>query len=262
MLKKRFELPVLKRLNIQFDIEKLQESYEQFIKEKTWDSLGNEYASLCENHTRLPKMFFKDEELKDIKSICDLNWKETSYKQMSLTDFDESFKLEKQQKNSKWSKRIALKNPKADERWFSKIKQDVPDYLKYVLKTIGNIHRTRFSNLAPKSYVKPHFDYNTDYSIRVHIAIKTNKYCMNGGWDKKGILHKQHIPADGSVWFVNPGVKHFAINDGDTQRVHLIISVDSQKLLMQPSFLQDQIPSARHSLENGNLIQQPKGYKS
>ena len=140
---------------------------------------------------------------------------------------------QKKKKDSKWSNRIALKNPRADERWFSKIKEDVPDYLKYVLKTIGDTHRTRFSNLAPKSFVKPHFDYNTDYSIRFHIAIRTNKYCRNGGWDKKGGLHEQHIPADGSVWFVNPGVKHFAVNDGDTQRVHLIISVDSQKNLTE-----------------------------
>lgn len=39
------------------------------------------------------------------------------------------------------------------------------------------------------------------------------------------------MPADGHVWFVNPGVKHFAVNHGSTERVHLIISADSQSLL-------------------------------
>ncbi|MCZ0932211.1 MAG: aspartyl/asparaginyl beta-hydroxylase domain-containing protein [Oligoflexia bacterium] len=254
MRKKRFDLPVLKKLNLQFDIEKLQQSYEQFIKGKTWDGLGNEYASLCESHTRLPKMFFKDEELKEVKSVCDLNWNNTSYKQLSLTDFDESFKLNmsKKKEDSKWSRRIALRNPKADERWFSKIKEDVPEYFRFVLKTIKNTHRTRFSNLAPKSFIKPHFDYNTDYSIRVHIAIKSNKHCMNGGWDKKGHLHKNHIPADGSVWFVNPGVRHFAINEGDTERVHLIISVDSQRLLNETNFIS--YDTNKKKEEKGNIL--------
>ena len=235
MKKKRYDLPVLQKLNIQFDIEKLQKSYSQYIKGKTWNSLGGEYASLCEKHTKLPKMFFKKEELKKVESVCDLNWENVSYKQLSLTDFDENFKLNTS--NSKWGNRIALRDPKADERWFSKIKEDTPDYFQYVLKTIGNTHRTRFASLAPKSSVKPHFDYNTDYSIRVHVAIKSNEYCINGGWDKNGNLHKQHIPTDGSVWFVNPGVKHFAVNNGNTERVHLIISVDSQRLLNEINFI-------------------------
>lgn len=257
MIKKRFELPVLKKLNLKFDIKKLQESYDEFVKGKTWDGLGNEYASLCESHTRLPKMFFKEEELKKINSVCDLNWEKSSYKQLSLTDFDENFKIENtnQQKGSKWNKRIALKNPKADERWFSKIKDDVPNYLRFVLKTIGNTHRVRFSNLGPKSFIKPHFDYNTDYSIRVHIAIKSNKHCFNGGWDKKGILHKQNIPIDGSLWFVNPGVKHFAVNDGDTERVHLIVSVDSQQLLNETNLITKTVFSKKL---NSHLYQEQK----
>ena len=235
MRKKRYALPVLKRLNLQFDIEELQQSYEQFIKGRIWDGLGNEYASLCEKHTKLPKMFFKDEELKKVNHICDLEWEKTSYKQLSLTDFDEKFKLNASKKKKKeasiWNHRIALRSPKADERWFSKIKKDVPEYLRFVLNTIGNTHRTRFASLAPKSLIKPHIDYNTDYSIRIHIAIKSNNQCVNGGWDKDGNLHESHIPADGSAWFINPGVRHFANNEGKTERVHLIISVDSQRLL-------------------------------
>ena len=54
--------------------------------------------------------------------------------------------------------------------------------------------------------------------------------CFNGGWDKSGNEVKQHIPADGSVWLVNPGVKHYAVNGGNTARNHLIISLDSQDL--------------------------------
>ena len=44
-------------------------------------------------------------------------------------------------------------------------------------------------------------------------------------------LKKRHFPADGTVWFINPGVKHWAKNDGEEERIHLIVSVDSQEIL-------------------------------
>ena len=233
-MKKRYELPVLKKLNVHFNINELRQSYEQFVRGKTWNALGSEYASMCEKYPNLPRCFFKDEELENVDSICNLDWKKASFKQLSLTEFDNNFKLnieESKNNASPWGQRIALNNPKTDERWFRKIKKDVPEYLRYVLKILGDTHRTRFACLSSYSSIKPHVDYNTDYSIRLHIAIKTNSKCKNGGWDKNGILHEGHIPSDGSVWFVNPGVRHFAVNEGSTDRVHLIISVDSQRLL-------------------------------
>ena len=99
------------------------------------------------------------------------------------------------------------------------------------MNTFPGAHRTRFANLAPKSEVKPHIDYDTLYGVRLHIALSTNDECFNGGWDKDGNEISYHIPADGSVWFVNPGVKHYAKNNGDTPRNHLIISMDSQEML-------------------------------
>jgi quercetin dioxygenase-like cupin family protein len=55
---------------------------------------------------------------------------------------------------------------------------------------------------------------------------------MFGGIDPiTGNPDERHFPTDGSVWFINPGVKHWATNDGDAERVHLILSVDSQDIL-------------------------------
>ena len=230
-MKKRYELPIMKKLDLKFDILELKKAYDEFVQNKAWDGLGSEYASLCENHTKLPKMFFKKEELEGVDCVCDLDWEQVSYRQLSLTDFDESFELKNSDESSVWSKRIALRKKEADERWFRKIKDDVPEYFRHVLETIGNTHRTRFASLSPHSSVRPHIDYDTTYGIRLHIAIKSNDQCINGGWSKVGDLHEEHIPADGSVWFVNPGVRHFAKNNGNNERVHLIISTDSQRLL-------------------------------
>ena len=236
-MKTRHELPVLKKLNIRFDIDKLKESYKQFVQNKEWDGFSRDYSSLYNSHNSLPPNFFGEKELKNIGNISDVDWKKTSYKQISLTEFDDEFSLEdrKEGSHSKWSKRVVKNNPKADERWFRKIKPNVPDYLQYILNTMEGAHRTKFACLMPNSSIKPHIDFDTTYSIRLHIAIDTNDKCVIGGWDKKGKLSVAHIPADGSVWFLNPGVRHFAENKGNQPRVHLIFSVESQKLLDEPA---------------------------
>ena len=230
--KSRWSLPVIQRLdNFRVDIDRLRKDYEEFSKGKTWDGLGSEYASLCETHTQLPKMFFKEEELENVECVCDLDWEKTSYQQLSLTEFDESYSLGQrtEKSDSVWDTRIAKKNIKADERWFRKIKDDVPDSFRDLFKMFnGKVHRTRFAKLSPHSSVKPHIDYDTLYGVRLHIAFETNDGCSNGGWDQDGNETKVNIPADGSIWFVNPGVKHYATNDGDTERNHLILSLDSQ----------------------------------
>lgn len=230
----RFDLPVIKKLNLSFDIEKLQEELKDYSKNKVWDSLGSDYSTLCESHTKLPKMFFKDEELLNVNCIQELDWEKVSYQQLSLTEFDDTFALDQrtEKSNTNWDDRVAKHNHGADERWFKKIKSDVPPYMKEILAQFdGKAHRARFANLSANSSVKPHIDYDTTYGIRLHIAVNTNDQCYNGGWDKDGNEIKFHIPADGSVWFINPGVKHYAINNGDCNRNHLIISVDSQSIL-------------------------------
>ena len=235
--KKRTQLPVYKQLTqFKFDPDKLVQAYEEYTSNKVWDGLGNEYSNMCETYTKLPSMFFKKEELKDVECIKDLDFTKTSYKQISLVDFDENFELDQriEKSGTRWDTTIAKGNKHADERFFRKRHADVPVYFQYVLDTIGKdiVHRTRFANLAPKSQVKPHIDYNTEYGIRLHIPIITNDGCTFGGIDAiTGEAQERHFPADGSVWFINPGVKHWAKNDGDEERIHLIISVDSQDIL-------------------------------
>lgn len=231
--KSRFELPVLKRLDMSVDIERLKAELGVFAEGKVWDGLGSDYVSLCETHTRLPAMFFKPEELEGISCVCDIDFTKSSYQQLSLTEFDDSYSLDQraEKSGSAWDERIAKQKPAADERWFRKVKDDVPPYLREILSMFPGAHRARFALLAPHSNVKPHIDYDTLYGIRIHIALETNDECYNGGWDKDNNEVREHIPADGSVWFINPGVKHYAVNGGDTPRNHLIISLDTQSII-------------------------------
>ena len=156
--KSRHELPVITRLNYNFNIKRLQEELNQFATDKVWDGLGSDYAHMCETHTKLPKMFFKEEELDKVDCVCDLDWEKTSYQQLSLTEFDETYDLSQRTElsGSAWDNRVAKQDPKADERWYRKVKNDVPSYLREVLDTFVGSHRTRFANLAPNSEIKPH----------------------------------------------------------------------------------------------------------
>lgn len=234
MWKKRSELPVMQKLEeYKFDPKLLVEAYQEYTANKTWDGLGNEYANMCETYTRLPSMFFKEEELEGVDRVCDIDWEQASYQQISLVDFDENFSIDQRTEKSgtRWDNTVAKGNPKADERFFRKRHNDLPEYFHHVLDTIGKdiVHRTRFAKLAPQSSIKPHIDYNTEYGVRLHIPIITNLGCSFGGIDHDGKIVEAHMPADGSVWYINPGVKHWAKNDGDQERIHMIISVDSQK---------------------------------
>ncbi len=231
--KGRYELPVIARLNISFDIERLRRELIEFSKDKVWDGLGSDYADMCEAHTKLPAMFFTEEELDGIDHVCELDWEKTTYKQLSLTEYDKTYDITQRTEKSgtAWDTRIAKKDSHADERWYRKLKDDLPPYLKEVLSNFPNFHRSRFAELAAYNQVKPHIDYDTTYGVRLHIALETNEHCFNGGWDKDGNEVRHHIPADGSVWFINPGVKHYAVNGGNSARNHLIISMDSQEIL-------------------------------
>lgn len=231
--KGRYELPVIAPINIKFDIERLRSELNEFSKNKVWDGLGSDYAGMCEAHTKLPAMFFTDTELDGISHVCELDWEKTSYKQLSLTEYDKDYDITQrvEKSGSAWDNRIAKKDSHADERWYRKLKNDLPPYLREVLSNFPNFHRSRFALLAAGNQVKPHIDYDTTYGIRLHIALETNEHCFNGGWDKDGNEIKYNIPADGSVWFINPGVKHYAVNGGTTDRNHLIISMDSQEIL-------------------------------
>ena len=68
--KKRTELPVYKQLTqFKFDAKKLVNAYQEYTENKIWDGLGNEYSNMCETYTKLPSMFFKDEELKELAKL-------------------------------------------------------------------------------------------------------------------------------------------------------------------------------------------------
>ena len=124
--------------------------------------------------------------------------------------------------NKKVKKRIKAK--------YHKIKDWVKGtYIEEVINSFkGETHRARVAIMEPGCLINPHIDYNTDYSVRYHIPLTTNKDC---GFYVVGLdgekVYQQMKP--GEVWFLNQGLRHSAWNKGKTSRSHIIISVNGQE---------------------------------
>lgn len=228
MWKKRFDYPVLGKLNqFQFDPHLLFNDFEEMSANTKFNGLMAEYNGLCSTHNKLPDFFLKENQAPD---------ENASYSQLALSAWDSDYSLEMRPERSGtlWDTTFPKKNKLADERFYRKPVEGIPPYLSLVLDTFRPyLHRARFAKLNAKSQVLPHIDYDTTYGIRLHVAIMTNADCVNGGLQEDGTPLEGHIPADGSIWFVNQGVKHWAKNNGDSDRVHLIMSLDTQKFIEQ-----------------------------
>ena len=126
---------------------------------------------------------------------------------------------------------ITGRDGEGDERNY----QEIVDWAKgtYIEEVLNNFFiskttRTRLIIMKPKGFILPHMDYNTSYSVRYHIPIQTNPWSYMGIQRKNELPEVKHLPADGGVWFINQGWKHSAWNFGETNRIHLIVSVMGQ----------------------------------
>lgn len=159
------------------------------------------------------------------------------YKQLYLTDFDKS----------KASNGVALRNTNIFERT-KRLNPNDPRYLpeadelnygirnKYAVgpfgelldKFIGKITRVRLAYLSSGFEIQPHVDYDPSYITRYHIPIITHPHVIMG-FTRSNTDSTYHLPADGSVYFFNSGIKHWVKNNSSIDRIHLIIDTHGQE---------------------------------
>lgn len=124
------------------------------------------------------------------------------------------------------------RNGKEDERVYGEIR---PEYKGTYVEEVLNMFKSPFTRVRlivkeSGAFIKPHIDYDTTYSVRYYIPLQTNEWCytaVKSKLDKKPEV--KHIPADGSVWFVNPGNLHSAWNMGKTEDIRLVVAVNGQE---------------------------------
>jgi len=162
------------------------------------------------------------------------------YKQLYLTDFDESKASEKVSLHStnifERTKRLRANDsrylPEADELNYGvRNKFAIGPFADILDMFEGRITRVRLAYLAAGFTIKPHVDYDPSYITRYHIPLVTNENIIMG-FMKNGEEHRFHLPADGSVYFFNSGIKHWVENNSSEDRIHLIVDTHGQEDLV------------------------------
>lgn len=228
-------MPAFQILPYKFDMKKIIAAFKRFEDISLYDDLNasnpdSAYGDFYNSSTKLEHLKKFAEAGEDITKGSQF------YKQLSLTEFDGD-RPERELKNdtelTTYRKSTNPADPSydpvMDERRYTKRKDICTGYWNDILDTFKSpVTRTRFAYMAPGHSIKPHIDYNTTYSVRVHIPIITNPgalICVK----TKGVVQQIHMPADGSVYFLNTGMTHWAENNGQEGRIHLVISLNGQK---------------------------------
>lgn len=101
--------------------------------------------------------------------------------------------------------------------------------------------RARLTLLKPGGATSWHQDApDWMYSVRIHVPIVTNTGCLFETKDEA-----EHLPSDGSAYFVSVNRQHRVVNRGETDRIHLIANVfDTRKLTRFHQYSKPKSPRA------------------
>ena len=183
--------------NLKFDLNKLQNSLNQILKIKKYDTANGikNFAAICLN--QIPG---------NPESI-----KGNNARGVYWTKPDSSGKE-------------SIRDKILDENLYSEFVKDFEHtYFKQVydiLKKKFKLGRVRILLKEPRSTLSWH----RDPEPRLHIPIITNPGCMM-------VIENEakHLPADGSVYITNNVKYHNAFNGGEENRVHLVACLPDYK---------------------------------
>lgn len=121
-------------------------------------------------------------------------------------------------------------DPLIDERNYTKLPESLMGtYIEEVLNQFKAIPiRARFVKLKRGQKVDKHIDYSPKYALKAHIPVITNllAHMKFQGWDNEWSM----LP--GAAYIVNTAIEHSAKNPGESERIHLVVSLDGQKDLL------------------------------
>lgn len=217
-MKRREELPFFKKLSYKFDVDRILKDFD-LIKDKSDDlTIEGGYGDLVGSKApKLENAFGIGKYTEYVDGMVKGDYTQVGMTQYNPDAVDRDYNI-----------KISKKRP--DERHYNALRPELEgSYIQEVMNTFrGEATRTRIAILKPGSAIKPHIDYNTDYSVRYHIPLKTNDLCGFSNVDKQGNREEIHMGL-GECWFLNQGFRHSAWNNGDTERWHLIVSVLTQE---------------------------------
>jgi hypothetical protein len=143
------------------------------------------------------------------------------------TSIDSCFKDKNKLEKSRILLNEEIQNSPFDERNYTDWPIDTPkSFLKEMSKIKGIISRTRFTVLKSCQKINPHIDHPLWISCRIHIPIQTNSEVFFNFFVNNR-KYSYHLPADGSAYFLNTAYMHSVENNGNSDRVHLILNLNT-----------------------------------
>jgi len=154
----------------------------------------------------------------EVLSITEDEWKKFTYRQETIVGHKDTLTVPLVFDHVKRSGFITHNN-------YGKFLPHLNSISKYLLSVgeLNDIRRANIVLLKPNSFIKKHQDKGDflEKTRRIHLAVTTNQWCYLTVEDTK-----QHFVA-GEMWEIdNTGKFHSAHNEGDTNRIHLIIDVN------------------------------------
>lgn len=236
----RRQLPSFIRLDIKFDVAALLKGCEELglldfedYKDIQYDQ-QNEFSGLVKSNEFTVNSHFLGEGEKELNS--------DSYRHKYLTGFNEEVRTDvpDTQKNirqrlERLQKTSRIYTPESDELNYGRRLDTDKGLFDPVLNYFeSRLCRVRLAAMSPHFQIKPHIDHDPSYITRYHMPLITNDKCTMHVIRHDNGLEREEVArfkADGHLYFLNTGFKHWAENNSEETRLHLIIDVHGQKEL-------------------------------
>jgi hypothetical protein len=197
---KKHELPTIADFKLNIDLERLRSAFDElavkFVDVRTANPM------LCDNHMELAK------------SVYD------NFEQINLTTPSEIMPYTSSIKERLRRKEEHLYNVPTPEYTGSYF-QEIISQLK------ASAIRVRITKLAPGKQIPFHVDYDVSYAVRCICPIYGGSNVVN--LFKRNDKLEAYNLEDGHAYFLNIAYPHAVVNMGDTPRIALMFSLDSQK---------------------------------
>lgn len=222
-MKLKYLLPNHIKLDHVFDVQKLDANLQQVMAH--FQGVMEANKKLCANNHKL------------VASVYD------HFEQINLTVFngdesDDEITLEAcEMVNSENSPKARLRRdnviPELDERNYNlPTELYTGSYFEEVVNSFkAPAVRVRLTKLKPGKNLTPHIDYDPSYAVRIIIPIRTTDKVVNKFW-RKNEYEEVRLEA-GIPYFLNTGVIHSVENNGDSDRIALMFSLDGTEDIQQ-----------------------------
>jgi hypothetical protein len=237
--KNKRELPFILKLKKKLDINRLHTElvyllnlskdessfkYDKASSEHNYNLANTKGVNFVHNYNEIYKTYAKI----GFQSLTDdaLNLAKTISKPV------ENFTPYERAKGMKNTSRVDY-HPYYDERNYTKRTEFCTPYINEILDGFGGDEacRSAIVTLEPGKFLSPHFDIGPEYVLRLQIPIITNEEAVMGFRKDNDTWYEYHMPADGTMYFVNSGWEHYAVNNGTENRYQLRICLNGQESL-------------------------------